>query len=355
MDSRVTAAGEMGSATNALARAALLELEARSIAPTPENCAVWCAFVAGTNAKLSETINLVIAKGAPFGEELNQTLFEAFCLPEQAKPIVERNTVALRKTADQILASLGGVDENVQIYNKALDTFKTNLSGSHMERNVAVSKLFAETRRMQAENMRLQTELVQATTQVEGMKGKLDELCRDTLTDALTNIANRRAFDQTLVAAVADAHRQAKPLSLIMLDIDHFKRFNDTHGHQVGDEVLKLVARTLTESVKGRDTAARFGGEEFSIILPATAPEAGAIVAEQVRNAIASRRIVRRTNGEDLGSVTLSLGVASLLDGESAEALIARADAALYKAKRSGRNRVVVAEESVRATEIVPA
>jgi diguanylate cyclase len=271
-------------------------------------------------------------------------LFKAFCLSEQAKPIVERNTVELRETADQILASLGGVDENVQTYNRALDSFKSNLSGSHLDRNVAVSKLFAETRRMQAENARLQKELTQATSKVEGMKGQLDELCRDTLTDGLTNIANRRGFDRTLADAVRAADPVSRPLSLIMLDIDHFKRFNDTHGHQVGDEVLKLVARTLTENVKGRDTAARFGGEEFAIILPATELDAGATVAEQVRAAIASRRIVRRSNGEDLGCVTLSLGVACLAAEESAESLIARADAALYRAKRAGRNRVVVAE-----------
>ena len=129
-------------------------------------------------------------------------------------------------------------------------------------------------------------------------------------------------------------------MTLLMVDIDHFKRFNDTHGHLVGDHVLKLVAKVLTEGVKGRDTVARYGGEEFSVILPHTALANALKVAEQLRASVGSRQIINRTRNANYGSVTLSVGAAEYRPGEDLLALMRRADDALYTAKRGGRNRV---------------
>ncbi len=129
-------------------------------------------------------------------------------------------------------------------------------------------------------------------------------------------------------------------MSLLFADIDNFKRFNDTYGHQIGDQVLRLVARTLSQSVKGRDTPARYGGEEFAIILPQTRLGDARIVADQIRLGLMRRRLVGRDKRDDYGSVTLSFGAAQYRPGETTNALVERADAALYVAKRNGRNRV---------------
>ncbi|CAO3400004.1 Putative diguanylate cyclase (GGDEF domain) [Azospirillum palustre] len=134
--------------------------------------------------------------------------------------------------------------------------------------------------------------------------------------------------------------RDEQPLSLLMVDIDHFKSFNDTHGHLVGDHVLKLVARMLTECIKGRDTATRYGGEEFAIILPRTSLENATRLAEQVRVFVGGRQIVNKARNANYGTVALSVGVAQFRPGEPALTLVRRADQALYAAKRSGRNRV---------------
>jgi diguanylate cyclase len=156
----------------------------------------------------------------------------------------------------------------------------------------------------------------------------------------LTGLANRRHFDQALAEATAEAEAAMKPLSLLLADIDDFKRFNDTHGHQLGDHVLRLIGTALLQNVKGQDIVARYGGEEFAIILPNTDLKQALTVAERLRQVVAANEIIKRPGGENLGRATLSIGVATLHANEP-QALIEVADACLYAAKKAGRNRVL--------------
>ncbi|MGP6156334.1 MAG: diguanylate cyclase [Vulcanimicrobiaceae bacterium] len=163
--------------------------------------------------------------------------------------------------------------------------------------------------------------------------------------DGLTGIANRRSFDETLEAEWLRAQREGVPLSLLIADIDYFKRYNDTYGHQKGDESLKMVAATIGEQARRPgDLTARYGGEEFAIIMPSTARDGAGRVAERVREAVCALEIPHADSGVGR-SVTLSIGVASTVPavGLGQETLVAAADCALYAAKRGGRNRVVTA------------
>ncbi len=177
---------------------------------------------------------------------------------------------------------------------------------------------------------------------------KLQELNRQlglsAASDPLTRLANRRAFESRLEDEIERARRYHQPLSLLVLDLDHFKAINDTYGHAAGDEVLKAVASSLGRSIRKVDLAARYGGEEFVVIVPMT-PAAGALVlAERLRALVAEERVTVSTEGGAQSiAVTVSIGVAALESGQGAEAFFTAADGALYSAKHGGRNRVVVA------------
>jgi diguanylate cyclase (GGDEF)-like protein len=160
------------------------------------------------------------------------------------------------------------------------------------------------------------------------------------LRDPLTNTGNRIAMDQTLSREIELARRHKCPLSVLMLDIDHFKRVNDVYGHAVGDEVLKAVAGSIKDQLRNIDMVFRYGGEEFLIVLSNTTGEAAAMVGERLR--YAAQQLTYATPDQPLG-LTVSLGCATLLPTESTESLQRRADDALYVAKREGRNRLAIA------------
>lgn len=173
------------------------------------------------------------------------------------------------------------------------------------------------------------------------------ELTRLSSLDGLTGIPNRRHFDETLAREWRRACRQGRPLSMLLCDVDYFKQFNDGYGHQVGDECLRAVARTLQAVLRRpADMMARYGGEEFAAILPDTDPAGALRMAEAMRAAVEALRITHRYSGSALGVVSISVGVATRVptrsQSDSAE-LIRQADEALYRAKQGGRNRIAAA------------
>ncbi|MEZ4410402.1 MAG: GGDEF domain-containing protein [Polyangiales bacterium] len=158
--------------------------------------------------------------------------------------------------------------------------------------------------------------------------------------DPLTGVLNRRGLAQRGARLVQRASTGDEPLSLALVDVDHFKRFNDAHGHPAGDAALVCVARALVEGVRPTDVVARYGGEEFVVLLPRTTREEAVAVAERLRLAVRAA-VVRGTDGAPLPGVTLSAGVAQLKPGETLEESVSRADGRLYEAKAAGRDRVV--------------
>ena len=199
--------------------------------------------------------------------------------------------------------------------------------------------------RVQKENGFLERRLAESTQEVRRLREHLEQVRRDAMTDALTLLANRKAFDEALDRACADMDDSGAPLTLAVIDIDHFKRFNDTWGHQTGDQVIRYVASIIGRIGALPRLSSRYGGEEFAILFPSEAAAKAQQALEAIRTEISCRQLKRRSTNEDLGTVTVSSGLrAAPRRASPPPRLIERADAALYASKRAGRNRTTSAE-----------
>lgn len=329
-----------------MAEAAMRHMAVLGIPPTPENFAVWCAYAGRTDPHLCRTIDILIDNGQEFDAVRNAELHARFVLPTYRSSAVDTVADDLHAVAGRLSTTVGDVGDGARRYGAALSdaTDALHQSGDGEVRTL-VDGLLQETRVMEARNARLRERLEESSSEIARLRESLEETRREASTDGLTGIANRLQFERTLRAAAAAAMEDGATLCLLMADIDHFKVFNDTHGHSVGDQVLRLVARVLVETVRPADLVARYGGEEFAVILPGCDLEEAARIAERIRDRIGHRHVVRRSNGDDLGAVTLSLGVTTYHFGEPIGQAVERADAGLYRAKQAGRNRVVVVDD----------
>jgi diguanylate cyclase len=204
-----------------------------------------------------------------------------------------------------------------------------------------IENVVAVTRKMREENQELESNLAASTNEISSLRRNVEAIQKEAMSDPLTGISNRKSFDRAVKRLITEAHEGNKSLAVIMADVDHFKLFNDQWGHQTGDQVLRLVAEVMNANVKGQDMLARYGGEEFAILLPGTALENAHMLADRIRRAVESRRLKKRQSNEDLGLVTMSMGVASFKAGDTVATLVERADQSLYIAKKRGRNCVI--------------
>jgi diguanylate cyclase len=262
---------------------------------------------------------------------------------ERAAKAMEDVGSGISEMLDMVLVKLETAGKHAGDYGRTLSEVSGGLGDDQSPDGLRklVDGLLGATRVMEERAKNLEGELQRSSEQVSELKVQLDDVRKESRIDELTGVANRKAFDAELQAAIDEAAETGAALALLMCDIDHFKTFNDTWGHQTGDQVLRLVANCLSENVKGRDTAARYGGEEFTVILRQTALGNALNLANQIRSTVESKKLVKKSTGDILGRITISIGVAQLSREDQAETLVQRADTCLYRAKNTGRNRVV--------------
>ncbi len=325
---------------NRYANQALARLRSGGLSPLPQYFELWYAYYAQTHLEVVRALDTLLAQAQPITEAQCEGIHQLF-LSE------EKRSDSVREAGVRIEATISGVSQQVELARSATQRFSATLqtaSGKLDASNVPLAlqstlrALLDDTSQMLAHNRALEEALAQSTLAMQALGRDLDAVRKQAVTDSLTSLANRQAFD-TELARLSNAPAQAR-FSLVMFDIDHFKGFNDTYGHPVGDEVLRLVARTLGQGVRAGDLAARYGGEEFAILLPDTDLHSATMLANALRARVESMSLVRRKNGDKLGRLTLSGGVAQSALGEIGGNVLARADAALYVAKNSGRNRI---------------
>ena len=318
-------------------------LKRSGIPPYPQFYELLYTYATGVNPTLNDRINAIFRAGQSPTLDLAETLYNEFLksdVNDRISSVSERMHAridAVHDAIDMAMTTANAYSGSLQAASGDLDR---EITGPAMK--TLADRLLAETRRMQDTNRALELQLEASRDDIASLQRDLDDVRRESLLDPLTKIANRKSFDDGLAAAMAGASTTGNPLCLLLLDIDYFKNFNDTYGHQTGDQVLRLVAMTLKSNIKGKDLAARYGGEEFVAVLPSTDLEGAMIVAENVRKAIASKELMKRSTNEKLGRITASFGVAVYHHpSDTASSLIERADRCLYAAKHAGRNRVV--------------
>ncbi|WP_037452252.1 GGDEF domain-containing protein [Skermanella stibiiresistens] len=331
----------MEQATN-WASQATSRMLAESLPPTPRNFNIWYSYFSGDAPDLNRALDRMIEIGRPLTAEVMEELHGKFFSLDHEQKVVLDAGVQIQSALLQLLDLLKSCGADTDRYGNALHQFGAGLETHGLEQlRALVDAIAAETAVMAERNRKLQNQLVSSSTQMEELRRNLDIVRRESVTDSLTGLYNRRRFDVSLDEAAARATQIGRPFCLLMTDIDHFKKFNDAHGHTIGDHVLALVARTVKECTRATDTAVRYGGEEFAVILPDVRMADAVKVAEQIRKSVASKKLVNRSKNVTLGTITLSIGVSQFTRGEPLAELIKRADTALYEAKQTGRNRVV--------------
>jgi diguanylate cyclase len=340
--------------TLAFAEIALGQLKAIRQEVTPRNYEIWYAYATGRHPSLNQRINDLLGKSGKLSDVELEQIYEIYISPTRLSERIDNVGAHLMAEIEQMTASIDAAAGSANHCTESLAGVSEKLGQSKDRESLRaiVESLVQTAKEMKVSNQQLQDRLNATAREINELQENLETVRNDSLTDPLTQLANRKFFDTALEQAITQALAKNEPLSLLMTDIDHFKKFNDSFGHLTGDQVLCLVAGSVKQNIKGQDTAARYGGEEFAIVLPNTVLRSAITIADQIRRAIMTKELMKRSTGEHLGRVTISIGVAMLHKNDTTQGFIERADACLYAAKRHGRNRVMCeADPEVSANE----
>jgi len=322
-------------------RLTLALLSKQQIPPSPVNYRLSYDYVSGKSEDLKTVLDDCFNTPEKHNQETLWEIYQRFFI--QDNQALEKIRAELRHVVSNIQGEVQRSGEELGGFSSELTHFSDVLdeSSTPEEMASAVKRMINGTQSALNSQNLFYSHMTELAVETESLRKELLQIREESLTDALTGIANRRAFDLELQESMTEANEQHSALCLLLLDIDHFKKFNDTYGHLTGDKVLRFVATILKRCVKGQDFAARYGGEEFAVILPNTSQVGAKVIAEQIRKAISAKELEDKTRNENYGKITASIGIAEYRFNEVTGDLIKRSDEALYKAKDAGRNRVV--------------
>ncbi|MEP7243403.1 MAG: GGDEF domain-containing protein [Gammaproteobacteria bacterium] len=320
-------------------RQALPLMAKQPAAFNPCTYAVWYEHVAGVNEALSAALQSRLDAGFPLSDDEVAVLYQSYIAVRESRAS-ERVTHLLNSVLQEVMASARSAGADLSRFTTNLELRTKELEGplEQMAIQALVSGLLGDTRQMRVSTGALAERMDANAREVTDLQERLAEARTQALTDSLTGLRNRRGFDHD-AGVLQKQYGTLATCALLFIDVDRFKEVNETYGHVLGDKVLGAVGEVIRSSIKGRDVAARMGGEEFAVLLPQTTLSGAQALAEQLRQAIAKGR-VRRPEGEPIGNVTISIGVAHCKPNETLESLLTRADAAMFAAKEAGRNLV---------------
>lgn len=312
------------------------------VLPTPKNYHLWYTYSAQSDLNLTKVVDSMVAKKMQFNEELNEKLYEKFFSAEKELKTIVETGATFQKELAKIVNVLKEAGNDTSQHTQSLMDHMDKLSdfdGSNELKDI-IKVVIADTDNIKQQSQMLETKLEQSTVKIEGLQTNLDNARIESRTDALTNIGNRKFFEEKISEYMTNFKTTGDDLCLILCDIDFFKKFNDNYGHQIGDQVLKVVAHVIQKELGLQGSAARYGGEEFAVLVPKAKLADGIELAEKMRSIISQRIIKNKNTGVNFGRITMSFGVANASRGTTIEQLIQRSDSALYLAKSNGRNMV---------------
>ena len=329
-----------------IAQRALELMRAYGTSADPRAYEVWYTYVAGHKPALCDDIRRITAARS-LSEADVDALYDAHLAPYRLTQETEKAGTEMLAEIDQVMEMIDLALGSTTRYGRSLEALSNDLAGPVDRKRIrqVLESLVVATQDVTSTNQTLEARLKETRGEIEGLRETLEAVRVEAVTDPLTGIGNRKHFEEMLARSVELAAGERSPLALIVIDIDHFKRFNDSFGHLTGDQVLRLVSVTMREMVKTKATLARFGGEEFGVILPDTTLDTAAQAAERIRTGVMGRELFKRSTGESLGRVTISLGVAAFRREDTAITLLERADQCMFAAKRRGRNCTVTDAE----------
>jgi diguanylate cyclase len=314
-------------------------MAAHPAAFNPITYAVWYEFITGINPPLNKSLNELLADGQQLTDEAVYELYQ--------RHIADGNLdaeQAFKQNMQKVLANLTLLTE---VTGNEAGKFNDGLRkhGEKLEQELdsdmlksLVCEITEETHAMRTSVESLQDKLHESKSEVDRLQLELLSARSEALMDPLTGVFNRRGFETQMKNLFANPEMQGKYFSFLLVDIDYFKKINDTYGHLFGDKVIRIIAEALKTQVKGQDSVARMGGEEFAVILPDTPLKGAHTVAEHIRQVIEKGQIRRLDKDESVGGITISIGLSGCEAGGDWLAAIGRADEALYASKQCGRN-----------------
>ncbi len=340
--------------TMAFAELALGQIRSLRQTAVPRNYEIWYVYATGYNSPLNKIINETLARNGHLTEADLEQIYETYLSHLKTTDRIDKVGARVIGEIDDVMRLIDDALEMSTSYDASLSGASEKLTSAQSREEIrsVVDTLTKSTHEMRDTNKALEERLALSRTEISNLQQSLEAIRAESLTDPLTGLGNRKYFDRSIETLVQNAMASGEPLSLLMFDIDHFKSFNDSYGHLTGDQVLRLVGMSLKQTIKGQDITARYGGEEFAVVLPNTALRQALTVADHIRRAVMSKELKKKSTGEILGRVTISVGVSMLKPGDDTDSLIERADACLYAAKRAGRNRVICEADPEYAAEV---
>lgn len=331
-----------------LATSAQAMMKEHGISANPNNYTIWFHYFADSYPDLKRAIDELLDDNHEFTTDQCEKLYERYFGYEAEGSLLREASAKMEESMTNAVTHLSGAGSEAAHLGASMKGAAGRLTAeaSPADLQKVIEEVIQGTEQIEVRTQELELKLTESSAEVNKLREEMETTRREAGTDSLTGIGNRKTFDGCLRQEAANAMENGGELCLLMVDLDFFKKFNDEHGGKVGDQVLKLVAATLTENIEASAIAARYGGEEFAIILPQAGLQSASSVAESIREELSKKSLVNKRTEASLGSVTVSIGVSQFEFGEPLTRLISRADEALRTAKQQGRNKVVIAKPS---------